>query len=337
MNEKRTQIPYLHVLRILAIFMVIMLHSVSPYISNPDYYGTNSWYIYLFLNAFSRGGVPLFFMISGFLLLSDKSSLCFKAFYTKRLPRILVPLVLWNVLYYVFYCVFNKQPFGIFDFFAQVINCGTAYHLWYIYTLFGIYLLVPFVKRIVDSCSMKQLTWFVVLICLCPTIRPFINTVTPMYIYLFDPLFNGYIGYFVLGYILGKTEFNSKQTSVVALLGIAALVICMAGNHKASSKETVNLVFNSGYNICFYAIGVAFFCVFKKYSRINCEKTEKLLKHFSKATFGMYLVHVAVMDIITRYFMIEESPIVSTAYLFALTLPCSYVFSYIAGKIKYLT
>lgn len=336
MTQKREQIPYLHILRIIAILMVIMLHSVSPYISNAGYYGTNSWYVYLLLNAVSRGGVPLFFMISGYLLLSDSASSDFKSFYSKRLPRILVPLACWNVLYYIFYCVFNKLPFDISEFFAQFINCGTAYHLWYIYTLFGIYLLVPFIKRITDSCTLRQLAWLVVLICFCPTVRPFINTVTPMYIYLFDPLFNGYLGYFVLGYILGKAEFNSRQTAVFIIWGIAAVVVCVLGNNAASTESKIDLVFNSGYNICFYAIGAAFFCGFKKI-RVESEKTVRVLKHFSKATFGMYFVHVAVMEIITSYFMPSASPIVCTLYLFAVTLPFAYLLSLVVGKIKYLS
>lgn len=30
---------------------------------------------------------------------------------------------------------------------------------WYVYTLFGIYLVTPFLKRLEDTCSLKQLVW----------------------------------------------------------------------------------------------------------------------------------------------------------------------------------
>lgn len=336
MSQNRTQIPYLHILRTIAILMVIMLHSVSPYISNPTYFKTSSWYVYLFLNAVSRGGVPLFFMISGYLLLSEKSSGDFKAFYKKRLPRLIIPLLCWNVLYYIFRCEFDSNGYSFGEFFSQLINLGTSYHLWYIYTLIGIYLLAPFIKKIVDSCDLKQVFWLVVLICLCPTIRPFINTVTPLYIYLFDPLFNGYVGFFVLGYVLGKKEFSLNQTFAIALLGIVAVILCMSINHISSSDTNIDLTFNTGYNICFYAVGCAFFCTFKKIN-IKNERVISVLKHFSKVTFGMYFVHAAIMEVISKYFMIDASPVVCTFYLFVLTVPVSYVLSLVVGKIKYLT
>ena len=62
-----------------------------------------------------------------------------------------------------------------------------------------------------------------------------------------------------------------------------------------------------------------------------------MLKHFSKVTFGMYFVHAAIMEVISKYFMIDASPVVCTFYLFVLTVPVSYVLSLVVGKIKYLT
>lgn len=168
--------------------MVVALHSITPYISDAAIYGKKSWYVYLFINAVTRGGVSLFLMISGYLMLNDDASRDFSVFYRKRLSRILIPLCIWNVIYYVFYCVFNGAPFKLTELAAKSIDCGTAYHFWYVYTLFGI-----------------------------------------------------------------------------------------------------------------------------------------------------YLVHVGVMDIITRYFMIDASPLVSSLYLFALTVPISAAMSLVIGKVKYLT
>lgn len=336
MREVRRQIPYLHYLRVIAILMVIALHSISPYMSNAALYASKSWYAYLLINAVSRCGVPLFLMISGYLLLSADSSADFKLFYKRRLPRILIPLALWNVIYYIFYCIFNGSSFKISELFSQILDCGTAYHFWYVYTLLGIYLLTPFLKRIADSCSFKELVWFEILICLCTTLRPFINTVTPVYIYLFDPLLNGYIGFFVLGYILGKTDFTKKQLVFFACAGIAGIFISAAGNHAASSNKEIDLVFNSGYSLCYFMTASGVFALFKSID-FKEGRAFKIFKSLSAATFGIYLVHVGVMDIIMRRFMIEASPIVSSAYLFVLTAVLSTVLSYAVGRVKYLT
>ena len=61
---------YLDVLRCLAIFLVIALHCTAGQIVRPELFGTRTWLACDIVNGFARMGVPLFFMISGFLLLS---------------------------------------------------------------------------------------------------------------------------------------------------------------------------------------------------------------------------------------------------------------------------
>ncbi len=336
MTSSKKQIPYLHYLRVVAIFMVLALHSISPYMSNAQIYGKTSWYAYLIINSVARGGVPLFFMISGHLLLNNDLSREFKPFYTKRLSRVLIPLAIWNVIYYVFYCALNGEKLSLGSLLSQSMNSGTAYHFWYLYTLAGIYLVTPFLKRLTDSCSLKQLVWLEVLICFCTTIRPFANTVLPIYIFWFDPLFNGYIGFFLLGYILGQCDFSKSQTRLFLLGGITGLAISVLGNHITSSEKAIDLSFNSGYNLCWFLIGSAFFVTFKdiNFNRGTCFK---IIKSLSEASFGIYIVHVGVMDLISRFALPDASPIVLSAYLFASSSVISVFLSYGVGKVKYLS
>lgn len=335
MSAKK-QIPYLHYLRAVAILMVVALHSITPYISDAAIYGKKSWYVYLFINAVTRGGVPMFLMLSGYLMLNDDASRDFSVFYRKRLSRILIPLCIWNVIYYVFYCVFNGAPFKLTELAAQSLDCGTAYHFWYVYTLFGIYLVTPFLKRLADTCSLKQLVWLEVLICLCTTLRPFVDTVLPVYIFMFEPLFNGYIGFFLLGYILGKTDIKSRAIPLFALMGLVGTAMSAVGNHISSSAQGIDLSFNSGYNISYFLIAASFFMIFKSIN-LKQGRVFAAVRSLSSASFGIYLVHVGVMDIITRYFMIDASPLVSSLYLFVLTVPISAALSLVIGKVKYLT
>lgn len=332
MNKR---IFYLDFLRSFAIIMVLILHSISPYIARPELFGKTSWYINLFLNAFARTGVPLFLMISGSLILSSEQTENFGQFYKKRLLRIVIPLVFWNIAYFIFRCISGNAVFDIAALFSAFINNGTEYHLWYLYTLIGIYLLAPFLRIIVGRCSMKQLVWLVFLMTFCTTIRPFINTVTPLYVYLFEPLFNGYIGCFLLGYVLSRIDYTPKSTAafmVAGLLGFAGSIIL---NHTNSSAESVNLIANFGYSICHYTLAAAIFAV----SKFMFEKRsvfESGISLLSKHSFGIYLTHVAVIDLITNFFMIDASPVVSAAYLFSLAFIGSLLITVILGRIKYV-
>ena len=114
MNKR---ILYLDFLRSFAIIMVVILHSISDYIVRADLFSTTSWYVNLFLNAFSRTGVPIFFMISGCLILSSDVTANFGEFYKRRLTHITIPLVFWNAAYFISKCVFGYIKFDISLFF----------------------------------------------------------------------------------------------------------------------------------------------------------------------------------------------------------------------------
>ena len=132
-------------------------------------------------------------------------------FYKKRLSRILIPLVIWNAVYCVHY---HKD---VATYFAESINQGCAYHLWFLYLILGIYLLTPFLKQIVDHCTRSQLWWLLALICFAGTLRPLFNLATPFYLYLFPPMMEGYIGYFLFGYLLGTAPSAGKKEPLFAL------------------------------------------------------------------------------------------------------------------------
>ena len=90
------RITYLDCLRCIAILFVIVLHAMSPILSNPVYYGISSWYLCLLQNPLNRTGVPLFFMISGYLILRSPDTLIPSTFYRRHLLRLALPLCAWN-------------------------------------------------------------------------------------------------------------------------------------------------------------------------------------------------------------------------------------------------
>ena len=146
----------LDLLRCLAILMVVTLHAAAPLLSDPSLLGTPAWYFCLLLDPFSRTGVPIFFMLSGFLLLRDPRTLQVGPFYRRRLPRLAVPLVLWNLIYALADAWSARRPFSPLEYLEGLLDRGCYYHIWFIYLLVGLYLLAPFLKRIVDHASGRE-------------------------------------------------------------------------------------------------------------------------------------------------------------------------------------
>ena len=94
----KKRLVWVDLLRLVAIFMVIAIHCADPFNvspearSNPDYNFWGSFYGSMF-----RSCVPLFVMITGLLLLPVKTDT--SKFYSKRLLRVLVPFLVWSVIY----------------------------------------------------------------------------------------------------------------------------------------------------------------------------------------------------------------------------------------------
>ena len=160
MNGKSTEVgrkfvAYGDVLRMIASAMVVMLHCISPYVKSTAFYGARSWVLFVALDATCRAGVPLFFMLSGAMLLSRDETEGTLAFYRRKIPPVLVLIVFWDIFYYLYDFLFfyGQENFSLRELINRMFNNGTEYHIWYLYTLVGIYLTAPFLKKALARCS----------------------------------------------------------------------------------------------------------------------------------------------------------------------------------------
>ena len=211
----KERVLYLDFLRCLAIFLVIILHSNAPVLVNSDFYQFPSWYLCMLLDPLNRTGVPLFFMISGYLLLSRTSTKDLCKFYKHNIPKLLVPLFAWNIIYFwartqIFHAKINFEGFV-----EDMLNQGISYHMWFIYTLLAIYIFCPFLKRLVDGCTQAQ-SFFLICIILFPTaILPLVAPHLPIEIGFFNLFSLGElqarVGYFLLGYRRDEPRARSNR------------------------------------------------------------------------------------------------------------------------------
>lgn len=335
----KQRIPYLDLLRCLAMFFVIVLHCITPIITNPGFYSSTTWYLCLLINPLSRTGVPLFFMLSGYLLLSRSSTEHLSKFYRHNLPKLLLPLAAWNLVYYGLELRRTQASFDVQDFLSRIFKQGVRYHMWFIYVLLGIYLLCPFLKRIVDHCTPRQLLVLLGIILFPTTIRPLLNQVLSVHLYLFDPLLEGYLGYVLLGYLLGTRSPAKQARRFLYLGGILGYAACLLGNLACSSAQGISLPMNGGYMLNHYLLAAALFVLLRTLFETHAAQLAKLSRPLAKAsdlTFGMYWVHVAILDFLTVAFPQNISLSVWLTVQTCLTLLLSFLFSAVLSAIPIL-
>lgn len=134
--------PTIDLLRVISIFAVILIHTTTKTIQTT---GGDLRLVpwTLFLNQSARFAVPLFFLISGFVLeLSSQGDLNYWTYLKKRLSRIFIPYLVWSTVYYFFVYRDNSLSFP-----SVLLSGAAAYQLYFIPALLVFYLIFPLLHR----------------------------------------------------------------------------------------------------------------------------------------------------------------------------------------------
>lgn len=248
-EKDNKHIIWLDFVKFIAISMMIAVHctdNVTPTERSEAWY--NLWGS--FYGSFMRPAIPLFVMVTGALLLPVKENI--STFYTKRLTRLVIPFIVWSVLYNLFPWItglLGLSPTIINDFFAWAepdqsfsgalhnilmipFNFSMlAVQMWYVYLLIGLYLYMPFFSAWVKQASVKEqkifLTlWFISLF--IPYLREYLtkdlwgtcswNEFGLLY------YFAGFNGYLLLGYYIKNNDINFSWGKL-AVIGIPSFII----------------------------------------------------------------------------------------------------------------
>ena len=163
MMEKKERLIYPDILRIVSVFGVLVIHSISIFWDNIPV-KTGSWAAFACIDSIFRFVVPVFVMISGMFMLSPEKDRGIKNLYSKNILHILTSFIFWSFLY----ALFNNIPtnpeicFSIKDFILSFIK--GEYHLWFLFMIAGLYIVTPILRKIIND---KKLTeyflaiWFV--------------------------------------------------------------------------------------------------------------------------------------------------------------------------------
>lgn len=286
------------------------------------------------VDSFCRICVPLFVLISGNLLLEKEESA--SLFYKKRLSRILIPLVVWSILYSIYNVLWLHSNKGYWDFTAMAESMAMGkpfYHLWYLYMLLGLYVAVPLVRYVITQTTRKQL-WIIagvfVAIALASSIYDQHFKNKPFFLFWFI----NYLGYFILGYLIKGTK-----RVPLPLLGSIYILSCLL-NIFISYYTAKNFK-----NLCFYEyasplVVIGSLAVYKFFLQINLR--ENILSKIGGLTLGIYVVHAIILDLISKRFPLFlninalKSPYAEMLIKFVLTFFVSLAIVYAISKTKWI-
>ena len=151
---------YLDLLRIVAIFMVLYNHTnTRGYVLFTVAQESPLYWSYLFFSIFIRINVPVFFMISGALLLPRQESA--GQVVHKRITRIAAALLLSSVVGYLYQLHLDLSKFSQGYFFKTLYSNGLTVPLWYLYAYLAFLVVLPLLQSFAKSLSCKQYIYMI--------------------------------------------------------------------------------------------------------------------------------------------------------------------------------
>lgn len=305
-DQSVKRMPYFDCLRIAATFAVMVLHLASQ-----NWYaveaGTYEWKVFNLYDALVRWAVPVFVMISGSLFLSGARSL--ERIFKKNVRRILTAFIFWSAIYAFANLALGRS--GLKNALREFVE-GPP-HMWFLFMIAGLYILVPLLQKIVEDDRMAG--YFVLLSLVFTFAAPYAITIMALYSEKLAEIaggllksvgFNftlGYVGYFVYGYYFGHIDIKGKKKWAIYLFGIlGAVVTLFASAIFPVSAKSASVVFHDNMTLNVMFISIALFILAKNNINLNnaSPKTVKTLGKLSDYSFGAYLVHALVITLLNH-------------------------------------
>lgn len=270
------------IIRIFAFVFIVFLHTLNRQ------FGVDVW---MGGYAIISIGVNLFIMISGYLLL-DKTEEAI-VFFKKRILNILPLFLVFNIIY----IYFGKIPI------MPVLKGKTisASHFWYIYMILGLYLLTPWLQKVLKYAE-KETLFVVFLWFLCNILNPYLRYFNLAEIPFSNFPLTGFIGYYILGYFVKKYDNKVKRASFILIIVIYALGFLLSFLSTkyvlAVTGKRVSDFFDKN-SLGTFIMTLSFFVFWCKF---NFSKRDRIIKIVADSTYFAFLVHLIVL-----YFIIKIS------------------------------
>lgn len=287
-------IYYFEWLRALSIIAVINIHVVPPTLQLFNF-SKFSFLIGSILALIPRSAVPIFFMISGALLLDkveDKT-----IFFKKRVNKMLIPSLFWAIFYSVW---INKDNLNIVDLKLIVMKIYTGdiyYHYWFIYTILGLYLVTPIIRLFTLNASRRDIEYLLLVWLLGTAVDMTIYKIFKIHLGINLQYVGGFLGYFILGYYLYKYEISKTVRNTLYLLSVPIFLAAVFSTYQLTKIDNgnIDLFFYDYFNPITVLFSIVIFLLFKN-SKISSEN--KIIKLISNASFGIYLIHPIIIELL---------------------------------------
>lgn len=346
------RIVFVDYIRVIACFLVMLVHA------SENFYGadssglagaasmlaneSNRFWVAFYDGFLGRISVPLFMIVSAFLLVPLKPGVSMTDFYRRRFGRILPPMIIFMLLYTFLPLLWGQMTWeqSLNDLKMLPFNfpsmCG---HFWFMYPLISLYLIMPVVSPWIEKAEAKEKRIFIWLF-LASTLMPwFVRFVNPGIwgICFWNPYFgmlyycSGYLGYLVLAnYIRVNLDWSRAKRLRIGTLCFIIGALFTAWSFWVAGvpgKLIETPMLEWSWEFCTPNTVCATFGAFLLFTCIEQKEAPSWITSISKFSFGMYLMHMFFLSNIAPVFVNgdQSNPLIPVY----LAIPCIAILTFI--------
>lgn len=297
---KEEKLYYVELLRVIAIFFVVFNHTRNlGYSLYTEVGGGFSYWASLSASILCKVAVPIFFMISGGLLLGKQET--WKELFSKRILRYVVVILIFTFLQYL--RIIRVNPEMGFHPTTWLLYCyggNIIEPYWFLKSYLSMLLILPFLRLLVSVMSKREY-WYLV------GIKAIITLISLIYIYTgytnnisfpfhADIIFYPLTGYFLMN-VLEQDDYRYlKNESLAVLLSAFLALAVFQANAFFKSRGT----YVDDFHTVYVWILAALILLLVKRIKIRAVVVQKMICTMGSCAFGVYLIEDVARNQVQR-------------------------------------
>lgn len=304
---------YMDYLRVFAMICVVYMHAAAG--SLRMYLLSANWTGLSILTSLAFCAVPLFFMLSGALILNSERTADFAYVLKKRIPKLLLPLIVWSAVAAAWLAHQSAEGFTLLGALGRLkdgLSGPVMAHFWFMYTLIGMYLISPILYlglKHLPRWGRRALAILLALGMAVATVSfcwPQIGAFLPGQIVEELWFFNGHLYALLMGWLLSKYEKKLPNWLLIGLIVLLWGGISVGTYLRTAQTGAYNATFqsqNHGFEILLAA------CIFQ-FCRQNLNRPIRCLtgivRPLASLSFPVYLMHNIVISVLYAFGLPHE-------------------------------
>ena len=221
--ERKYNVCY-DLLTILACLMVVFFHTNGIVYTYSD---TLSWKISVVERCIVYSAIPVFFMLTGAKLMDYRNRYSTKEYAKKRLQRVGIPFLFWNVFYLIYQRALSPAASfrSVREFVSMFLNSKFQDRYWFFFPLFAVYAAIPVISLVLQAKNHRKYLWYAV--CVTFALSWVLNPLCELFgiaynSYLTMPVVGGYMMYVLFGYLVSTEQWSRPKRIVLYLSAVVS-------------------------------------------------------------------------------------------------------------------